>query len=175
MVANVTKVGHEETEMKREQLGIYLNDHLAGALAALNLITHLIETYKGQPLAGFFEDLQRDIVADEEKLKQLIAAAGAEESSVRKAGAWIAEKLGRAKLSPDETKADSLALLEALEGLALGIRGKELLWLGFAAAPETIVEFPAFNFELLAARAAEQRERVEAKRVAVVRELFAQT
>jgi hypothetical protein len=66
-------------------------------------------------------------------------------------------------------------LLEALEGLALGIRGKELLWLGFAAAPETMVEFPAFNFELLAARAAEQRERVEAKRVGIVRELFAET
>jgi hypothetical protein len=36
--------------MSKEDLSIYLNDHLAGSVGALELLDHLIETYKGKPL-----------------------------------------------------------------------------------------------------------------------------
>ena len=33
--------------MSKEELPIYLNDHLAGSVGALELLDRLIETYKG--------------------------------------------------------------------------------------------------------------------------------
>jgi hypothetical protein len=47
--------------MSKEKLTIYLNDHLAGSVGALELVDHLIETYKGKPLEQFFKDLRNEI------------------------------------------------------------------------------------------------------------------
>jgi methionine salvage enolase-phosphatase E1 len=69
-----------------------LNDHLAGAVAALELLADLIETYKGQQLQDFFVDLRRDIEADVNVLRKLIGRTHARESVLRKAIAWIAGK-----------------------------------------------------------------------------------
>src|SRR4051812_24382154 len=71
-----------------EDLFDYLNDHVAGAVAALELLDRLIEAYEGKPQERFFRDLRADIHQDQEQLKELIEKLGAEESTVRKAGAW---------------------------------------------------------------------------------------
>jgi hypothetical protein len=39
--------------MSKEEPPTYLKDHLAGSVGALELLDHLIETYKGKPLAEF--------------------------------------------------------------------------------------------------------------------------
>jgi len=44
--------------MSKQDLTIYLNDHLAGSVGALELVDHLIETYRGKPLEQFFKDLR---------------------------------------------------------------------------------------------------------------------
>ena len=87
-----------------DHLSSYLNDHLAGSVGALELLDRLIETYKGKPLERFFRDLRSEIDADQEILKELIARLGGKESAVRKAGAWIVEKLSRAKIQLSETR-----------------------------------------------------------------------
>ena len=75
------------------ELHTYLNDHLAGSVGALELLDRLIETYREKPLEHFFQNLRDEIQQDQEQLKELMQKLGAEESSVRKAGAWLAEKL----------------------------------------------------------------------------------
>ena len=79
-------------------LASYLNDHIAGAVAALELLADLIETHKGQPLQEFFVDLRRDIEADANVLRKLIGTMPAKESVLRKTVAWIAEKFASLKL-----------------------------------------------------------------------------
>jgi hypothetical protein len=59
--------------MSKEELTIYLNDHLAGSVGALELVDHLIETYKGKPLEEFFRDLRNEIGADQDTLQDLKA------------------------------------------------------------------------------------------------------
>ena len=59
-----------------EHLTDYLNDHLAGAVGALELLDRLVETYDGKPLERFFRDLRDDIRQDHEQLKELIAKLG---------------------------------------------------------------------------------------------------
>ena len=55
-----------------DNLATYLNDHLAGSVAALNMIDHLIETFEKKPLAQFFRDLRGEIAADQADLQWLI-------------------------------------------------------------------------------------------------------
>ena len=47
--------------MADEFLGIYLNDHLAGSLVALELLQHLERAYSGRPVERFAADLRADI------------------------------------------------------------------------------------------------------------------
>lgn len=155
-----------------ENLSSYLNDHLAGSVAALELLDRLIDGYKGKPLERFFRDLRNEIDTDQETLKELIARLGEEESAVRKAGAWIVEKFSRAKIQLSKTGDGEMGLFLALEGLALGITGKRLLWRALAAAAETVTQLRGPDYGTLEKRAVEQDDRVEAKRLEVAREVF---
>lgn len=162
----------KECKQSMEDLTSYLNDHLAGSVGALELLDRLVETYHGKPLGRFFAELRDEIEADQEVLKELIASLGEEESAVRKAGAWIAEKFSRARIQLSETREGEMGLFLALEGLALGIHGKRSLWRALAAALSTVPQLRRLNYGELEKRAAEQYDRVEARRLEVVREVF---
>jgi hypothetical protein len=155
-----------------EKLSTYLNDHLAGSVGALELLDRLIKTYEEETLGRFFEDLRNEIEADQETLKELIQKLGEAESTVRKAGAWIVEKLSRAKIQLSEEQEGEFGLFLALEGLALGITGKQSLWRALAAASETVPQLSRLDYAGLEQRAEEQRDRVEKKRLEVAREVF---
>jgi hypothetical protein len=151
----------------------YLNDHLAGAVAALELLAHLIATHKGQPLQEFFVDLRRDIEVDANVLRKLIGTMRTRESILRKTVAWIAAKFVSSKFATAGEEIGGLGLVQALETLALGIRGKQLLWRALAAS-----DWPALqevDLAQLEARAIEQQDRVEAKRLEAAREAFRST
>jgi len=99
----------------------------------------------------------------------LIRKLGAKESAVRKAGAWLAEKFSRVKIGDAD---DSAELLQALEGLALGISGKQLLWRSLAAIEANFPALQGSDFSELEKRAHDQFERVERLRMQMVREAF---
>jgi hypothetical protein len=155
-----------------QHLNEYLNDHLAGSVSALELLDRLIDVYQGELLERFFQEVRDEIEADQETLKELIAKFGEKESAVRKAGAWIAEKLSRAKIQLSETREGELGLFLALEGLALGITGKQSLWRALAAASDTAPHLCGPDYARLEKRAVEQHDRVEAKRLEVARGVF---
>ncbi|CAN5204677.1 hypothetical protein BH20VER2_BH20VER2_17080 [soil metagenome] len=155
-----------------DHLSTYLNDHLAGSVAALELIEHLAENYPDTTLESFFADLHAEITADQDVLRDLLRTFDAKESSVRKAGAWIVEKLAQVKLGLSENEVRGTGLLEALEGLALGITAKQLLWRALASASEVLPQLAGLDYQHLEDRARGQRERVEEKRLAAAREAF---
>jgi hypothetical protein len=152
-------------------LHTYLNDHLAGSVAALELLDHLVKRHEKNPLEMFLRDLRTEISADQETLRTLIRKLGAEESSVRKAGAWIAQKIGQMKIGPADAD-DRFGLLQALEALALGIAGKKLLWRLLGAIASDVPELQGTDFHRLEMRAEEQITRVEAERLRTAREIL---
>ncbi len=164
------EVGATQTNM--DDLSSYLNDHLAGSVGALELLDRLVGIYQGKPLGRFFTDLRQEIEADQETLKALINRLGQEESTVRKAGAWVMEKISRAKIQPGETGEGEMGLFLALEGLALGITGKRALWRALAAASASVPQLRSLDYAALEKRAEEQHDRVEAKRLEIAREIF---
>lgn len=143
-------------------LHTYLNDHLAGSVAALDLLDHLISTSNDTEWTSFFRTLRAEIEADQSVLQDLLLRVGGDESVVRKAGAWLMEKIGRLKL---QLMAENNApgLHQALEGLALGITGKRSLWRSLEAAQEGMPELQGPDYGQLVARALDQRERVETR------------
>jgi hypothetical protein len=155
-----------------ELLHTYLNDHLAGSVAALELIKHLTTKFPGTELESFLADLYKHIEADQQVLRDLLEAFEKGESTVRKAGAWIAEKFGQAKFGLEKHDVSGIGLLEALEGLVLGISGKQLLWRSLATASQVWPQLRGLDYPTLERRAAEQRDRVEEKRIAAAREAF---
>ena len=155
--------------MSIEILATYLNDHLAGSVAAIELLDDLIEHHSEDRFGKFFSDLRDDIHTDQEKLRDLIAKLGAKESALRKAAGWVSEKFGRAKIGDAD---DSAELLQALEGLALGITGKKLLWRSLAAIASDFVALQGTDFGELEKRAHDQFERVESLRLEMAREAF---
>ena len=157
--------------MAKEQLATYLNDHMAGSVAALELLDHLIKAYEGKPLEKFFRDLRDDVSADQEVLRKLLRRF-AKESIVRKAGAWIAEKISRVKLKTAGEKVGEMGLVQALEVLVLGITGKQLLWRALNASLGSSPLLRGADLSRLEERAIEQIERVEAKRLEAAHESF---
>ena len=134
--------------VNKDQLEVYLKDHYAGAVGALELIEHSIKTHEGTPLAAFFEKLHGDVKADHEQLHNLMTTLGFEDSGVRNAGAWMAEKLGRAKLGFSGGESSELRLLQTLESLFLGITGKQLLWRALQAMRGFIANLAAHGFRV---------------------------
>ena len=155
-----------------EHLSDYLNDHLAGSVGALELLDRLVATYEGKPLERFFRDLRQDIESDQAQLKELMQKLGVEESTVRKAGAWLAEKLSRPKIDLENGSQDDTGLFLALEALILGITGKRSLWRALHAASRAVPALARVDYTGLEKRAIEQCERVEARRLEVARTVF---
>src|SRR5688572_4956017 len=112
-------------------LQTYLNDHLAGSVMALEMLDHLIATREDPALRAFLVTLREEIAADQDELKALLQKVDGEESAIRKAGAWVAEKFGRGKLHGAENE---LGFMQALETLSLGILGKRAMCRTLAAA-----------------------------------------
>jgi hypothetical protein len=155
--------------MSEEHLAVYLNDHLAGAGGALELLSHIEEAHPNTPAARLAVELRPEITADVQVLEGLMQRAGVTQSRPRQAAAWITEKLAELKLRLDDRTDGALRLLESLEALSLGIEGKQALWeaLAFAAAAAPALQGP--DYARLKQRAEDQRRRVETQRLAAAK------
>jgi hypothetical protein len=159
--------------MSTKVLRIYLNDHLAGSVAALELLDHLTDLHSDPARKQFFVGLRAEIEEDQKVLQRMLAQVGGEESPVRKAAAWLTEKLGRAKLKLEDSGDGELRVFEALETLALGIQGKLTLWQALEAAADRIPQFQGMDFPRLKQRAQQQHQRVEDQRLQSARTALA--
>lgn len=151
--------------MATDALRTYLNDHLGGASAALQLLEHMAGAARLAEDREFFQTLHAEIAEDREVLSQLISAAGGQASAVRQAGGWLAAKAGEWKLAFDNPVRGTLDRFEALEALALGILGKRSLWSALRMLTPAPPELQGLDLEALERRAREQHERVEARRL----------
>lgn len=155
--------------MATDPLAVYLNDHLAGSRAAVELLEGLIESTRDTKTRGVLDGVRREIEEDRDVLETLIRRVSGAPSVVREVGGWVAEKLARLKLAVDDPSDGALRRLEALEILALGIQGKSSLWRALSMAASSVPELEQLNFGDLVRRAAEQYARVEDQRLEAAR------
>jgi hypothetical protein len=140
-------------------------------VAALELLDLLLSTGpEGERESFGF--LRKEIEEDQQLVQQIIERLGGKESRVRKAAAWLAEKLGRAKFQFDDPGDGELRTLEALEALGLGIQGKLALWRALEAVAGTVPQLGSLDFPRLERRALDQFDRVDQLRLQAARAAF---
>jgi hypothetical protein len=151
-----------------------LNDHLAGSVAGLAILDYVIDKSPDGEQKETLQRVYRDIEEDKEALRAFIDELDFSESPVRKASAWVAEKMAQVKLRFDDPSAGPFLIFESLEALSLGIEGKRSLWRMLSEVFEPGRSIAAFDLETLINRAEEQREIVEKLRLAAGREALAE-
>lgn len=112
----------------RAALQVYLNDHLAGSVAALELMTRICAAHPDCRLGAMLGTLRTEVEEEQALLRVLLVSAGGAESTMAQAVAWLGEKVSRLKVGPGGTGDSGLMLFEALELLTLGFGGRRALW-----------------------------------------------
>jgi hypothetical protein len=147
--------------MNEKNLAIYLNDHLAGAIAGTELAKRSAQSNLGTEWGDFLESLVTEIEQDRAELTRLMEALGIKKDLLKDAAAWVGEKVGRLKLNGQLVGYSDLSRLIELEGLALGIHGKLSLWKNLEQLELPEVKSAGLDLEDLAARAQKQRDDLE--------------
>jgi hypothetical protein len=155
--------------MASEHLATYLNDHLAGSVAMIDLLEHLGRAHAGTGPGRFATELRAEIVADQAELESLMARLRIVQSAPRKATAWIAEKATQVKLWLDDPKGGSLSVLQALEAVVVGVEGKRALWTALSASSIVAPQLQGLDYARLTERAVDQQRRIEVVRLDAAR------
>jgi hypothetical protein len=156
--------------MKNDALTTYLQDHLAGALHAIELLKAMREHFPGQPLGIFAGELLSEVETDRDVLANLTKRLGGTVGGMKEWAAWLTEKVSRLKLK--HGSADGLGTFEALEFLVIGIHGKRALWRAMEAVAPNDPRLHDIDFAKLIARAENQHQRVEERRLACAQSVF---
>jgi hypothetical protein len=140
-------------------LRTYLEDHHAGATGGLELARRAASSNEDHPSGPELAAIADEIEADREVLERVMEELEVGTSSIKDGVAWTAEKVGRLKPNNRLLGYSPLSRVVELEGLVLGVTGKTALWEALGAAIGTRLE--GVDFDELAARARDQRTRLE--------------
>lgn len=153
-------------------LNTYLNDHIAGSVAAIKLIEHCMESNPEGPLHDYLHRLMEEIKQDKMVLENVFDRVEGTVNPAKKAAAFLLEKVERLKRAKKLFGYSPLRRLEELEALTLGIYGKLALWRALQAISPSDNRFSDVDFEELEERAQRQHDEVEKYRLEAAREAF---
>jgi hypothetical protein len=144
-----------------DRLNIYLNDHLAGSTAGVELARRLRGSNADDPEFGpELAEVCAEIEADRETLKTVMDRLGIGQSTLKPLAARLGERLGRLKLNGQLRGYSPLSRLDELELLQIGVAGKRRLW---RALEHTHAgDLSGIDLGALAERATGQLRRLEA-------------
>jgi hypothetical protein len=155
-----------------ELLSTYLNDHLAGAAAGVELAEKLGANHEGTPFGTAVAAVAEEIKADRDTLQALMERLGIGKSPVKQAAGWVFEKATRLRFNRQLTGSDALTRLLETETLSLGIEGKLALWQALKGIDGLDTELGRADFDRLIFRARQQREALEPYRLEAAAEAF---
>lgn len=137
-------------------LQIYLNDHLAGAVAGTQLARRALSSNQGTELGEFLAQLVNELDEDKASLEELIERLGFKKNVFKQSAGWMAEKAGRLKLNGQITGYSNLSRLLELEGLTIGVQGKLSMWENLKSIEDHDPNLATFDFDTLIKRAQSQ-------------------
>lgn len=150
--------------MNNKLLGIYLNDHLAGATAGIEVAKRSAKNNEDNDFGVQLKRIVAEIEEDKEKLRKIMDDLGIAEDFLKRQAAFVAEKFGRLKLNGQLTGYSPLSRLVELEGLKLGVTGKLSLWKVLEQV-ESDLPLEVTQLSSLITRAEDQLRRIENMRL----------
>jgi hypothetical protein len=149
-------MGNQDTSTERGLVGIYLNDHLAGATAGLELFRRAARAHAGTPIGTELTALTAEIEQDREALIVMMRALGVARREYKVALGWLGEKVGRLKLNGRLITRSPLSSLIEVETLRLGVEGKAHGWRVLRTMADADPRLDASRLDELIARAGRQ-------------------
>jgi hypothetical protein len=158
--------------VNKKLLGIYLNDHLAGSTAGIELVKRACSQNQGTDYGRFLTELTKEIDEDRAAFVEIMDRLGIRRDPAKVAGGWVLEKMGRLKLNGQLRGYSPLSRLVELEGLALGVTGKLAGWKALRLLADGEPALDAAALERLIERAERQQRGLEEHRLLATREAF---
>jgi hypothetical protein len=158
--------------MNEKYLRIYLQDHLAGSTAGLELARRTRGANEGTEYGPPLAKIADEIEADRRALQGIMEDLGFGGDKLKNVAAWGLEKVGRLKLNGEITSYSPLSRMVELEGLLTGITGKWGLWVALLQIAPSEPRLDVARLERLRDGAEEQRRTVEGLREKAAREAF---
>jgi hypothetical protein len=156
--------------MATDALASYLNDHLAGSAAALDLLQRMRVANEGNEVGETIAELHEAIKQDRAALETIMQTLDVGVSSLRQAGGRVVGEVSRVKLDEWATGDRDHSLLLETEALALGIEGKMAGWRALKQLPASRLN--DVDLDGLIGRARQQRATVEELRLEAARAAF---
>ena len=156
--------------MNKKLLGIYLNDHLGGSTAGIELVRRACSANQGTELGRFLAELVMKIESDRKTLERIMEDLGVRRDHAKVAGGWMLEKAGRLKLNGQLRGYSPLSRLVELEGLALGVTGKLAVWKALRLLADDEPAQDAAELDRLVDSAEQQQRGLEEQRLMAARE-----
>jgi predicted DNA-binding ribbon-helix-helix protein len=159
--------------MNEKYLRIYMQDHLAGATAGLELARRARGSNEGTQYGPPLARIADEIDADRRQLEGIMEDLGFGADRLKNIVFWAGEKVGRLKLNGELTSYSPLSRMVELEGLITGITGKRSMWTALLRVAPGEPRLDAALLERLRDRADEQRQTLEELRDTAAAETFA--
>ena len=153
-------------------LGIYLNDHMAGAVAGGDLARRLAGAERRELYGPVLERLATEIEEDRSQLQTMMGALGVPVRRYKTLLAWAAGKVGSLKPNGRLLTRSPLSRVVELEMLRLGVEGKAAGWRTLRARASIDTRLDAQRLDDLIARAETQIADLERLRVLAATEAF---
>jgi hypothetical protein len=156
-----------------EPLIVYLNDHLAGSVAGITMMETLAEQAGDTPLGAKLRTLASEVREDRDLLRETLDRLDGQPNRLTQAAAWVSEKAGEGRLALSSRSHPSLGLMQGLESIVLGLRGKRAVFRVLAELAGTDSRLAGRPFAAREARTSAQEAMVEEERMAAARAAFA--
>jgi hypothetical protein len=153
-------------------LGIYLNDHLAGATAGTELARRIVRSHRGRRDTGVLEAFAEEVAQDRASLLDIMTRLAIPVRGYKMRAAWIGEKAGRLKLNGYLLGRSPLSALEEIEMMRLAVEGKAAGWRTLRALAKLDARLDPAELDELLARAARQADLLEDFRVRAAAEVI---
>jgi hypothetical protein len=152
--------------MAEQPIHVYLNDHLAGATAGVELAKQASERHDGE-LGEFFAQLADEVSADYNTLTSLMDQMDAHASGAKEVLAKAGSEISEAKFSGESMDDPEFGTFITLETLSIGVEGKLCMWKALKVVADDYPELSSTDIDTLIERAQSQRDKIEGKRLEV--------
>jgi len=159
----------------QELLGIYLNDHLAGATGGVELARRVAAARRQEQAGDVLLRFAADVAADRAALLEIMTTLGVPVRLYKVCAGWIGEKAGRLKLNGRLLSRSPLSSLEELEMMCLGVAGKAAGWRTLRVLADTDLRLDRGRLDELIARADSQLKLLEDLRARAARSALGHT
>lgn len=107
---------------------IYLDDHLALMTGELELLERVQGENSGSALGESVKQFVGEVTRQQDRVRQVLRAAGGNSNSIKQAAAWLGEKIGRLKPNGGFSGYTDLARVIELETLMSLAFARILMW-----------------------------------------------